>query len=168
VSIERETFPAMVRDGGLYARPDDAYWLDTGTPAAYLQAHRDLVEGRRPSAPAPGARRDGESLWIIGSPVIEGTVVGPSLLADGARVAEGARVERSVLGAGAVVEAGATVIDSILLPGARIAGGSTVAGSILGPRSTVGERCDIRPTSVLGAGAVVASGTSLDGERVPG
>jgi mannose-1-phosphate guanylyltransferase len=168
VSIERETFPAMVRDGGLYARPDDAYWLDTGTPAAYLQAHRDLLEGRRPSSPSPGARLEGESLWIIGSPVIDGTVVGPSLLADGARVAAGARVERSVLGAGAAVEAGATVVDSVLLSGARIAGGSTVAGSILGPRSTVGERCDVRPTSVLGAGAVVASGTSLDGERVPG
>lgn len=55
VSIERETFPAMVREGRLYARADDAYWLDTGTPAAYLQAHRDLVEGRRagPRCPAP-------------------------------------------------------------------------------------------------------------------
>ena len=41
VSIERETFPAMVRDGGLFARSDDSYWLDTGTPAAYLEANFD-------------------------------------------------------------------------------------------------------------------------------
>ena len=47
VSIERETFPAMVRDGGLYARSDDAYWLDTGTPAAYLQAHFDFLRQAR-------------------------------------------------------------------------------------------------------------------------
>jgi carbonic anhydrase/acetyltransferase-like protein (isoleucine patch superfamily) len=39
---------------------------------------------------------------------------------------------------------------------------------VLGPRSTVGMRCDVRPISVLGAGAVVASGTRVDGERVPG
>ena len=37
----------MVRDGVLFARSDDGYWLDTGTPAAYLQAHHDLVSGRR-------------------------------------------------------------------------------------------------------------------------
>src|SRR5208282_4646548 len=29
VSIERDTFPAMVRDRGLFALSDDRYWLDT-------------------------------------------------------------------------------------------------------------------------------------------
>ena len=55
VSIERETFPAMVADGTLYARGSDAYWLDTGTPDAYLRAHRDLLNGRRSGPPAPDA-----------------------------------------------------------------------------------------------------------------
>ncbi|MGH9090860.1 MAG: sugar phosphate nucleotidyltransferase [Acidimicrobiales bacterium] len=167
VSIERETFPAMVRDGGLYARADEAYWLDTGTPADYLQAHRDLVEGRRGTPPAPGARRE-DGLWTTGSPRVEGTVVGACFVADGAVVAEGARVEQSVLGPGSVVEAGATVSGSVLLADARVAAGAAVAGSVLGPGATVGMRCDVRPISVLGEGAVVASGTTVDGERVPG
>ena len=34
VNIERETFPAMVADEGLFARPDGAYWIDVGTPDA--------------------------------------------------------------------------------------------------------------------------------------
>src|SRR5439155_5756361 len=38
VNIERETFPAMVVDGVLFARADDAYWLDVGTPERLLQA----------------------------------------------------------------------------------------------------------------------------------
>jgi len=168
VSIERETFPAMVRDGGLFALADEAYWLDTGTPTAYLQAHRDLMEGRRAVPPAPGARRADGGYWVVGAPVVDGSVAGPSLLADGARVAAGARVERSALGPGAVVEADSVVVDSVLLAGARVAAHSVVSGSVLGPRSTIGERCDVRPTSVLGAGAVVASGTVVDGERVPG
>ena len=47
VSIERETFPALVADGRLFALDDgDAYWLDTGTPEAYLQAQLDLIDGR--------------------------------------------------------------------------------------------------------------------------
>src|SRR5204863_612100 len=40
-SIERETFPALVDSGGLYALASDAYWIDTGTPAAFLRACAD-------------------------------------------------------------------------------------------------------------------------------
>jgi mannose-1-phosphate guanylyltransferase len=168
VSIERETFPAMVHDGCLFALADDAYWLDTGTPAAYLAANRDLAEGRRGEPPAPGARRMEGALWVIGEPAVEGEVSGACVIGDGAHVAEGAVVDRSVIGPGCVVEAGATVSESVLMAGARVAACSTVSGSVLGPGSTVGERCMIRPVSVLGAGAVVASSTTLNGERVPG
>jgi acetyltransferase-like isoleucine patch superfamily enzyme len=38
----------------------------------------------------------------------------------------------------------------------------------MGPHATVGQRGDVRPVSVLGAGAVVASGTVVDGERIAG
>jgi len=168
VSIERETFPAMVRAQRLYARADEAYWLDTGTPAAYIQAHRDLVEGRRGGPPVPGAHRVDHGWWTKGSPIVKGAVLGACYIGDGAEVAEGATIDSSVLGAGCVVEPNATVTGSVLLDRARVATGSTVAGSVLGPDSTVGERCDVRPVSVLGFGAVVPSGTLVDGERVPG
>jgi len=168
VSVERETFPGMVRDRSLFALADEAYWLDTGTPADYLQAHRDLVEGRRGEPPISGARRLMGTVWVIGSPAIAGETAGASLVADGATVAEGARVESSVIGPGCVVEAAARVTGSVLLAGARVAAGSSVAGSVLGCGVTVGERCDVRPISVLGQRTVLASGTTLDGERVPG
>ncbi|MGH9081912.1 MAG: sugar phosphate nucleotidyltransferase [Acidimicrobiales bacterium] len=166
VSIERETFPAMVADGRLFARQDDAYWLDTGTPAAYLQAHRDLLEGRRPGPPAPGARQVEEGYWVLGRPSVAGKVAGASLVADGASVATGAQVERSALGPGAVVEAGATVVESVLLAGARVGAGATVAGSVLGRAAVVGHGGEVRPVSVLGDGAAVPPGTVVDGERV--
>ena len=52
VSIERETFPAMVQDRSLFAAPDGGvYWLDTGTPETYLRAQLDLIDGRRPCRP---------------------------------------------------------------------------------------------------------------------
>ncbi|MGH9280529.1 MAG: nucleotidyltransferase family protein, partial [Acidimicrobiales bacterium] len=43
VSIEREVFPAMAEKGSLFAAGFDTYWIDTGTPAKYLQAHLDLL-----------------------------------------------------------------------------------------------------------------------------
>jgi NDP-sugar pyrophosphorylase family protein len=167
VSVERETFPAMVRDQVLYALADQSYWLDTGTPSAYLQAHRDLLDGRRGEPPTPGARRISEWAWASGEPVIDGSVTGPTWLGDGALIGEGATVEWSAIGAGCVVEPGATVTGSVLLDGVRVAARSSVNGSVVGRGAIIGERCDVRPVSVLGFGAVVASGSVVDGERVP-
>jgi carbonic anhydrase/acetyltransferase-like protein (isoleucine patch superfamily) len=54
------------------------------------------------------------------------------------------------------------------MEGSHVAANAKVVGSILGPQSTVGQRADVRPVSVLGAGSMVASGTLVDGERVSG
>jgi len=168
VSIERETFPAMVRSGVLFARSDDAYWLDTGTPAAYLQANHDLMSGQRKGVPVPGLDVRGDGVFVEGESTIAGEIVGPSVIFGGCSVAAGARVERSVLGTGSVIEAGAKVLDSVLMEGGHVAADASVVGSVLGPHAIVGQRADVRPISVLGAGAVVASGTLVDGERVEG
>jgi mannose-1-phosphate guanylyltransferase len=168
VSIERETFPAMVRAGVLFARSDDGYWLDTGTPTAYLQANLDLVSGRRSGALAPELRDRGDGVFLGGESDLAGQVVGPAVIFAGCAVAAGARVERSVLGRGSVIETGAVVVDSVLMDGGHVASNAKVSGSVMGPGATVGQRGDVRPVSVLGAGAVVASGTVVDGERVSG
>lgn len=170
VSIERETFPAMVAAGTLYAQGSDAYWLDTGTPDAYLRAHRDLLSGRRAGTPAPGAVPDAElgaGVWVIGDVVASPGSVLRSLLGQGATVAPGASVTDSVVGAGATVEEGASVTESVLLPGARVAARARVDHSIVGPGAIVGQRCVVTGMSVIGTGAVIASGTTLDGQRYP-
>lgn len=169
VSIERETFPAMVADGSLYAFADSSYWLDTGTPEAYLAAHCDLLEGRRPGPPAPGARESGGRVWLLGSPRIEpgSEVQGPALLGDHSSIGRGALVDRAVVGRDCVVEPGARVVRSVLLPGAVVASEAVVCGSIVGPGAHVGERSDVRALSVLGSGALVAPGEVVTGARVP-
>jgi mannose-1-phosphate guanylyltransferase len=168
VSIEREIFPAMVRDGRLFARSDDGYWLDTGTPSAYLQANFDYVNGRRGPVVTPDLTDRGRGVLAEDGQRAEGEVVGPSVLLAGCVIEAGARVERCVLGRGCVVAARAVVSDSVLMDGCHVAADAKVAGSVMGPRSIVGQRADVRPVSVLGADAVVSSGTLVDGERVSG
>ncbi len=169
VSIERETFPAMVRDRTLFALSDDSYWLDTGTPSAYLQANFDYVNQQARSRSLPRVSSDrGDGVLVEGQSDIEGDVVGHSVVFSGCVVEPGARVERSVLGRGCVVAVGAVVADSVLMDGCHVAADAKVAGSIMGPRSIVGQRGDVRAVSVLGADAVISSGTLVDGERVSG
>ncbi|MFM2214885.1 MAG: hypothetical protein RJA88_254 [Actinomycetota bacterium] len=46
VSVERETFPALVSSGRpVFGYTEESYWLDVGTPAALFKGSRDLVEG---------------------------------------------------------------------------------------------------------------------------
>jgi mannose-1-phosphate guanylyltransferase len=168
VSIERETFPAMVRDGGLFALSDTSYWLDTGTPAAYLEANFDYVNQKRGPIVLPVLADRGDGVLLGGESDVAGEVVGPAVLFDGCVVEAGARVERSILGIGTIVSSGALVTDSVLMDGCHVAGDAKVAGSVMGPRSIVGQRGDVRAVSVLGADAVVSSGTLVDGERVAG
>jgi NDP-sugar pyrophosphorylase family protein len=107
-------------------------------------------------------------VFLQGVSTILGEVVGPSVILRGCEIAEGARVEGSVVGPGSVVEAGAVVVDSVLMEGSHVAADAKVVGSVLGPHATVGQRGDVRPVSVLGVRAMVASGTVVDGERVSG
>jgi NDP-sugar pyrophosphorylase family protein len=166
VSIERETFPSMVKDQVLYALSDDGYWLDTGTPAAFLQANADVLNGLRGPERAPGLRDRGDGIFVAGQSQLDGQLVGPSAVFGGCTVAPTARLQRSVLGPGTIVGPGAVVVDSVLMDGCHVADDATVLGSIMGRRSTIGQRGDVRPVSVLGYGAVVSSGTVVDGERV--
>jgi mannose-1-phosphate guanylyltransferase len=168
VSIERETFPSMVRDGRLFARSDERYWLDTGTPAAYLEANFDYLNHKRGPIVDPAVVDRGDGVLLEGESRLEGVVVGPTVILSGCVVEAGARVERSILGRGTVVSSGAVVADSVLMEGCHVAADAKVAGSVMGPRSIVGQRGDVRSVSVLGADAVVSSGTLVDGERVSG
>jgi NDP-sugar pyrophosphorylase family protein len=173
VSIEREVFPALSRDGCLFAMPSDDYWLDMGTPEAYLRAHADLLGGRRPGPPAPGARPGGTGWWTMGDPAAaaaaaEDASLGPAtLVGRDVCVGAGATVARSSLGDGVTIEGGAVVDGAVVLAGARVGAGATVTASILGPRACVGAGAAVDDLSVLGDGVEVASGHHVHGERIP-
>jgi NDP-sugar pyrophosphorylase family protein len=167
VSIEREVFPAMVAENRLFALASDAYTADTGTPERYLQAHLDLLSGRRPGPPAPGAVDRGDGVWTIGTAVIDGDVRPPALVGTAAFVQAGADVEWSVVGAGARVHERARICESVLLPGAVVRAGAVVERSVIGDQAVVGEGASVSDLAVVGPGVTVAPDERLVGVGVP-
>ncbi len=167
VSVERRTFPDLVAAGTLYALATGAYWLDTGTPQAYLQAHADLLSGVRGGPPAPGARRVAEGLWVLGDAVVDGTAGEGTLLGPGVTVAAGATVRASYLAAGVTVAAGASVTGSVVLDGASVGAGAVVDCSVVGPGASVEEGARVEDVTVVADGSVVPAGAELHGARVP-
>jgi NDP-sugar pyrophosphorylase family protein len=166
VNVERETFPAMVEDGTLFALASDRYWLDVGTPDRYLQATADILAGRRPGPPVRGARPVGDGTWALGEPRNEGTAT-CSFLGDGAALAPGAVVDTSVVGRGAAVGEGSVVEGSVLFDGASVEKGAEVRNCIIGPGAVVSAGAVVRALTVVGAGAIVAAGSFHEGARLP-
>jgi mannose-1-phosphate guanylyltransferase len=135
VSIERETFPALVADRRLYAMASAADWVDAGTAATYLAANL-----RHAAASCSG---DG---------VAPAATVRCSVLGPGVSVAAGAVVERSVLMEHCAVESGATVRDSVIGPRAVVG-----PGAVIEAESLVGPEARIAPSAVLSGGRVPIS-----------
>ncbi len=138
VSVERQTFPGLLAEGRVVmGYVDTAYWLDLGTPAAFVKGSRDLVLGRVQSPAVPGPT--GEQL-VLGSARVDGSadVRGGSVVGARAIVEEGAVVDGSVLQEGAVVRAGAVVLDSVVGVGATVGARTIVDGCVIGDGARVG------------------------------
>lgn len=169
VSIEREIFPAIAAEQALYALASDAYWLDTGTPAKYIEAQVDIVAGRRPNLPPPPDKADEREpgIYVANGAVAEGLLEAPIYLATGAQLAEGATATESILGEGASVGEGASIRGSVLLPGAIIEAGAVVEDSIVGRGARVGSGARVSKASVIGADAHLPPGAVLEGDKFP-
>ncbi|MFG1698351.1 sugar phosphate nucleotidyltransferase [Nonomuraea sp. NPDC049309] len=138
VSVERETFPGLIESGQLvlgYATR--TYWIDVGTPAAFVQGSRDLVLGRLSSPALPGP--PGQYLALDGARISpDAKVLGGTAVGARAVVEAGATVMGSVLSDDCVVEEGASVIDSVLGQGARVCAGTVVRDAVIGDGAIVG------------------------------
>jgi mannose-1-phosphate guanylyltransferase len=165
VSIERDVFPQLV-GAGLYGCPAEAYWLDIGTPARYLQGTYDILEGNVRTE--VGARLAAAGMRLVADAEVSGRVVAPAVIGSGCTIDEAAIVGgRTVLGERVTVAAGAHVETSVILDGATIGPRATVRGSIVGPGATIGERCHLDAGVVLGAGVELgAENTLIAGARI--
>jgi mannose-1-phosphate guanylyltransferase len=143
LSVERDTFPALISAGEIVmGYVDNDYWLDVGTPEAFVAGSRDLVLGRLRSAALPGPC--GEAL------VLPGARVSPQAVITGG----------TVIGAGCVVEAGARVDGSVLMDGATVGGDVVVSASIVGSRARIGAGA-VLDSVVIGDDATIGAGNEL-------
>ena len=142
VSVERETFPGLLAKGAkVIGYVDDGYWLDLGTPLAFVQGSKDLVTG---VAPSPAVSQTGQKLILNSAQVDAEATVG-----DG-----------TVVGAGATVEARAEVLGSVLFDGAWVGPNSVVVDSVIGRGAKIGANVSLEGV-VVGDNATIEDGNEL-------
>ena len=139
-NLERETFPAMVADGALYACLAPAWWIDVGTPERFLQASLDLLD-----------RQPGDPVLVSGDAVVAtSAIVSRSFIGHGARVGRNARVE-----------------DSVVFARAIVGNGALVRRSVVGATAVIGDAAVVSELSVLGNDTEVEGGAELVGAVLP-
>lgn len=148
-SFEYDVFPDILGRGlpfyG-YTIKDD-YWRDIGTPASYLAAHHDFLDGRI-SAPALNEKDDTEI--ATRAEIDRLSVIGKDSI-----VKPGVSIVRSVIGPGVHIEERAVIENSVIWPHTRVSGAAEIRGSI------IGRSCHIGRNAVVGEGSVLGDKTTL-------
>jgi mannose-1-phosphate guanylyltransferase len=148
VSVERDTFPGLLAAGEVITGyVENAYWLDLGTPAAFVRGSADLVLGALAS---PAVPRPGPAL------VLPDALVAADAVLDGG----------STIGAGAVVGSGAVISGSVLLDRAWIGAGAEVRDTVVGAGARVGERTRLTGVVVGDDALIGADNELITGARV--
>ncbi len=148
VSIERQTFPQLIAAGErFYAYTTNDYWLDVGRPEQYVQAHRDVLDGKL-------------SLGMLTEP--PSNVRKPSYVGEDSEIDESATVgPYAILGARVKIGPGAIVRDSVLWDDVVVDADAEIDGAILADRVHVGTGAQIGTGSVIGHQVEIDSGTTV-------
>jgi len=162
-SIERSFFPSLIERGETFvAYVDNGYWIDIGTPAKYLQVHRDIMDGSYlapPFAAAPAG-----TAWVSPEAKIDEGVElhGPCFVDEGVVLKAGTRVlPYSVIGRQTHVDESAVIDGAIIWPNGWIGREAHVRGSILGRNCHIGRNAVIETPVVLGDKTVITDYSRL-------
>ncbi len=143
VSVERDTFPGLLAGGARVAGyVDSSYWLDLGTPAAFVQGSADLVRGIAPTY-ALGAEHADQ--LVLGGATVDpsATLAGGTVIGADATVGALSRIDSSVVFDGATIGEGVHIERCIIGRDAVIGDGSVLADAVIGDRAVIGARCEL-------------------------
>ncbi len=148
ISMEREVFPKLVKEGKLYGHLINGLWMDIGKPEEYLQANKILL-----NTFAKTQKTKGRDKFELKDPVemdrnvnIETkSIIGPY----------------TILGKNVTIGKNVQIKDSVILPDVRIGDSSSINGAIIGEGVKIGKNVKIGKDSIIGDQAKIRDNVSL-------
>lgn len=132
VSIERETYPQLLRKGfKIAAYHKCSYWLDLGTPEKYVKAHRDILKG---TLKISGFNYNDKHQFISKTAKVHETAIfyGPVFVGDNVEISAFAVVgPYTVLGHESYLGTGAKVVGSVVWDQVSVGSGASVVNSVV-------------------------------------
>ena len=153
VSLEREIFPRLARDGKLFGFPFSGDWFDIGNLSDYQRANFSLLKKQAKAAVSHKGNVHVANGAIIKSPVIIG---------EDSRVEGGAFLGPNVVaGKNELIKARARVSNSILFDGVTVGEESVVSGAILAFGVVVGRGVRIESGSIISPHVQIRDGVKI-------
>jgi mannose-1-phosphate guanylyltransferase len=160
VSVERETFPGLLAAGTpVMSYVDSTYWLDLGTPDAFVRGSRDIVTGRIAS-PALWGAPGGALVLPYASIAPDAVIGGGSVVGRRAVIGAGARLDGTIVFDDATIQGGVDISDSVIGRGSSIGARTSLTGVVVGDGVTIGPDNELRhgarifPNMTIGAGCI--------------
>lgn len=116
VSVERETFPALVASGAaVFGYLESSYWVDIGTPQALMNASTEIV------------KRQGDFLVMSGSKVDPSArIMGGSSISSNCQIGAGAVIQSSIIESNCSIGSNARISNSYICHGTKVADGAKI------------------------------------------
>ena len=164
--FSKDLFPLLLQENRpVYGVTVPGYWCDIGNVDQYLQAHRDLLDGKI-NLPVPGEEvREGcyagEHVSIDPAARIEG----PVFIGSHCEIGAGAILAPySVLGRGCIIQPYASVKRSVLWEHVYVGRKAALRGAIICSRVQVHANAAVYEGAVIGDESVVKEGGTLKPE----
>lgn len=152
-SIEKEVFPAIASDGGLYAMELTGYWMDVGQPKDYLtglQLHLESLRRRKPQELATAECVRGDVIIDESAEIGKDCVIGPNVS----------------IGKGCIIGNGVRLSNCVLLHRVKVKNYARVADCIVGWGSSVGQWARLDNKAVIGEDVFIGDEIYLNGAIV--
>lgn len=149
-SFEYDVFPDLLkREMPFFGyEMSGEYWRDIGTPASYLAAHHDFLDGKLHGFEL-------EKTPVSDDVATRAEIDKTSVIGEGCIVKSGARVVNSVIGPGVHIEEKAVVEDSVIWSHTRVSTSAEIRNSV------IGRSCHIGRNVIIGGGSVIGDKSTL-------
>jgi mannose-1-phosphate guanylyltransferase len=138
VSIERETFPLLLKKGyPIAVYKSDAYWMDIGTIEKYNQAHQDMLNG---TCPLQEFKYKEKNIFIGENTIINpfAKIIGPVYIGENTKIGPYSTIgPNAVIGNNCKVGINNIITDSIVWDKMNVQNNSTFVGIILNAKSMI-------------------------------
>ncbi|MFX1319755.1 MAG: sugar phosphate nucleotidyltransferase [Promethearchaeota archaeon] len=147
LSIEYEVFPQLCQSTQVYGWEHHGIWIDTGTPASFLEAHQ-VLRGKIGKTPQIGKDTKIASSAQIASDVTIGnhvtignnTKISNAVIFDNAIIDAEVIIHQSIVGQGAIIGKALTLDDYTVIGDGAILD----TGAVIPPGSIVCPQCRVK------------------------
>lgn len=155
-SIEKETFPAMCKDGELHSFDLEGFWMDVGQPKDFLTGTCLYLSSL--------AKKGSKLLVPTEAPFVHG---GNVLVHPSAKIGKNCRIGPNVtIGPDVIIGDGVRLQRCVLLKGSKVKEHAWIKSTIVGWNSTVGRWARLENVTVLGDDVTIADEIYVNGGSI--